>query len=328
MVAARHTKSLSSFNLALGKIRDAWLEYPRTRSQLSCFPRGRAIFISGTHRSGTTWVARMLAVPGLWYVHEPFNPNKHVWNEAFSYVPTDGSNENVDRHMDRVLRGGFRSASLSGPVDHPLMPLRLLKPPIRRVMVKDPLACLLTGYLTRRFDLQSFVLFRHPCGFVASVTRLGWPSAGFLKEFLNRRELMDDYLAPHSSMMERYSNEDSIESAAVLHGILNLVLWRQVGSLAIPWFRFKDLCADPIDRFREIFNLLGLPYSEAVEQQHAKLCLSGSSSSADYRPHAVARQSQAMAESWRQEIDGPRIQTIREIWDRFEIPVYEDNEDW
>ncbi|HFQ91935.1 MAG TPA: hypothetical protein ENK29_03550, partial [Chromatiales bacterium] len=36
----------------------------------------KPILVTGSHRSGTTWVGRMLTVsPALYYVHEPFNPS-------------------------------------------------------------------------------------------------------------------------------------------------------------------------------------------------------------------------------------------------------------
>jgi hypothetical protein len=317
-----------TLKVTLGKLKDAWRDYPRARAELARFPEGPPIFVSGTHRSGTTWVAKMLAVPGLWYVHEPFNPNKNVWREPFSYVPIDGNDDRVDRHMQCVLKGGFRQASLSGPVDHPLMPLRLLSPPIRRAMVKDPLACLLTGYLTQRFHLQTLVLFRHPCGFVSSIMRLGWPTACQLKEFLTRPRLMSDHLAPHADLLSRYSIEDSYESAAVLHGVLNLVLWRQTQQLKLRWIRFEDLCASPLERFAEMFEWLQLPYSDSVRQEHVRLCLSGSEAPQDYHTHAVARQSQAMAASWRRDLKPDVVQRVRDIWRQFEIPLYVDSDEW
>ncbi len=36
---------------------------------------GKPILVTGAHRSGTTWVGKMLALaPGVAYVHEPFSP--------------------------------------------------------------------------------------------------------------------------------------------------------------------------------------------------------------------------------------------------------------
>src|SRR5258707_7647151 len=35
----------------------------------------RPILVSGSHRSGTTWVGKMIAAsPAVGYIHEPFNP--------------------------------------------------------------------------------------------------------------------------------------------------------------------------------------------------------------------------------------------------------------
>ena len=35
----------------------------------------RPILVTGAHRSGTTWIGKMLALaPGVGYIHEPFSP--------------------------------------------------------------------------------------------------------------------------------------------------------------------------------------------------------------------------------------------------------------
>jgi hypothetical protein len=99
----------------------------------------------------------MLAVPGLWYVHEPFNPNKHIWNESFTYANPDSQRPDIDKYVQQLLDGRRRETASVGNCDHPLMPLRLFRPSIRRIMIKDPVACLLTGYLTARFAFQGIV---------------------------------------------------------------------------------------------------------------------------------------------------------------------------
>ena len=89
-------RSSRSWKLTLGKLADAWTTYPATRAALSNFPPGPPIFVTGTHRSGTTWVSKMLAVPGLWHVHEPFSPLKGAWPETFTYLRPDGEAPNPD----------------------------------------------------------------------------------------------------------------------------------------------------------------------------------------------------------------------------------------
>ncbi len=321
-------KERANWKLTVGKLLAAWRAYPTIRRDLAAFPPGPPIFVTGTHRSGTTWVAKMLAVPGLWYMHEPFNPNKDIWPEAFTYVRPPERNVEVDRVMENILGGGLRQAAHAPYVDHPWMPLRLFRPPMRRLMIKDPLACLLTAYLVEHFDLQTLVLFRHPCGFVASITRLGWPTGGFLRDFLQRPELMGAHLAPFAALMERYSRDTGVKAAAVLHGVLNVVLWDTIQDRGVRWICFENLCESPLEKFQELFTWLRLPYSEDVKLRHMTLCLTGSFSPNDYHPHAVARNSQAMADSWKRQLSVQQVSQIREIWSQFAIPLYDDDRQW
>ena len=65
-----------NLKLQLGKLVCAYKEYPQQLNTFRKFPVGKPIFLTGTHRSGTTWIAKMLAPPGIWHLHEPFNPNQ------------------------------------------------------------------------------------------------------------------------------------------------------------------------------------------------------------------------------------------------------------
>lgn len=290
-------------------------------------PAGPPIFVTGTHRSGTTWAATMLAAPGVWYMDEPFNPNKGMWREPFSYAAHGSEAPAVDDMIRRILRGGHRRALNLPNAQHPWMPLRWFPIPPRRVLLKDPLACLLTGYLTRRFHLQTLVIFRHPCGFVASVMRLGWPTAGVLRLFLERPALLDQHLAPYADLMRRNIAGDTVESAAVLHGVLNRVLWTQTQQLGLRWCRFEDLCRDPLKSFADLFDWCGLPYGEGTRGLHEALCFADAPP-AGHHPHAVQRNSRAMADGWRQELTHDEVQLTRDIWLQFDIALYRSQTDW
>lgn len=172
-----------NWKLTAGKLRDAWLAYPEQRRAYRSVPTGKPIFLTGTHRSGTTWLAKMLAAGGIWYVHEPFFPGKGRWPRSFDFRESGTPDPAIDALFSDVLNGGFRRALNLPNADHPLMPLRLFRPRFNRILVKDPIACLLTEYLTRRFDLQTLILFRHPASFVASLCRLGWPRGSSCASF-------------------------------------------------------------------------------------------------------------------------------------------------
>lgn len=320
---------MAQIKLTIGRLRDAWLAYPEARQAIAQFPTGPPVFVGGTHRSGTTWFASMLAEPGLWYIHEPFNPNKGIWPEEFTYASPDENRKDINQYMQGLLAGHYRSTANNPNTDHWMMPLRILWPPIRRTMIKDPLACLLTGYLAKHFALQTRILFRHPAGFASSVLRLGWPIGKFLKDFLKRPTLMQDHLQPYVTLLERHQNRDDAAAAAVLHGVLNVVQWNQLQkNTSIGYYIFEDLCQDPLGSFEKIFAEFGLPYTDATRDRHIRLCMKGSSEPSDYHTHAVARNSAAMADSWKSQLTPKQVTEVRLIWNEFRIPLYSEDSQW
>ena len=323
------TVRIQAFKLLAGKLLAAWRDYPRSLQELRSIPEGPPIFVTGTHRSGTTWVATMLAVPGVWYVHEPFFTGKGLWHENFSYVRRSDHEPRVDRIMKRVLRGGHRFALAHPWVEYRLMPMRLFRPlRIRRALVKDPIACLMSEYLTDRFGFETLVLFRHPAGFAWGLTQLGWPIATFLRQFLQCGSLMEDWLHPYRKLIESACQEDSLRSATVMHGCLNAVLWgytqRHPKMRAVS---FEMLCMDPIEQFRALYDDVGLPHDENVRSAHAELCFAGQPGSS-YRTHEVRRNSRDMASRWRSKLDHAEQLEIRRIWEQFDVPLYREPSDW
>lgn len=316
------------WKLILGRLRGSWADYPRVRRLVRAVPARPPIFLTGSHRSGTTWLASMLAASGIWYIHEPFNPNKGRWSEMFSYRRAGTPSPDVDALAADVLAGGFREALGMPNSDRPWMPLRALGAPFSTLLVKDPLACLLTSYLADRFGVQPLVLFRHPAGFAASIIRLGWRQAKFLEAMLRDEALMADHLEPQRALLERYSREESLGATAALHGALYRVLWRWTQQGIGRALSFETLCADPIGEVERLFGELGLPYDERVREQHVRLCLGRVQPAASYRAHAVERNSRAMADGWRETLDSGQLSLLRGVWEQFEVPLYDSSREW
>ena len=67
----------------------------------------KPILVTGAHRSGTTWVGKMLALaPGVAYVHEPFSPRapKGLSPAGFERYFTVVTSANERRYRDGVKR--------------------------------------------------------------------------------------------------------------------------------------------------------------------------------------------------------------------------------
>lgn len=271
----------------------------------------------------------MLAEPGLWYVHEPFNPNKGYWDREFQYFYKERYPVKLEKFVRDILKGKHGRFANHRYTKHPLMPLRLMPAPVKRVLIKDPTACLLTNYLSTQFQMCALVLFRHPAGFASSIKELGWPSGKFLGYLLNSEALIQEYLGANEALLRRFVNRDDLEASVVLYGALNKVLWKQIQENEnIKYAIFEELCLDPISRFKELFQILSLPYTDSTLNRHMDLCFIASPQKMKYSPHSIRRNSQSMAEGWKSKVDALELRNIRMIWEQFEIPLYLAENDW
>ena len=306
----------------------AWKQFPEDLRCIEQFPKGRPLFITGSPRSGTTWVAAMLAVPGVWYIHEPFNPNKNMWHEEFTFIPAGAMRDDVDRIVKRILRGGARCALHLPNVSLPLMPLRWMPVKYRQLLLKDPIAALMAEFLTLRLNARTLALFRHPAGFVRSYLDLGWPSARFLRQFLNTPQLIKAHFSEQAGLIGKYAEDDSLESATVLHSCICRVLWRTAERLSnVILLRFEDLADEPLARFEELFGKLDLPYNDKIREMHTGLT-QGTRTSEQNNPHAVFRNSSRMAWKWRGTFSRPELDCISRLWKEFDVPLYGDLSEW
>lgn len=321
-----------SVNLLIGQVRSAWLQYPSVlrgirSTQDEC---KQSIMVTGPMRSGTTWVGQMLSSSGIWHIHEPFNPNRGVFYTDYMYQRPDSSHAEIDSYVEKLLSGHYRTMSKTLNTSHPLMPGCFMPLFVKRVLIKDPNACLLSLYLTERFDLKTIVMFRHPVAWAHSLHGLGWGSVGHLKRFLQNEMLMDDYLGSfETDMVEAIDCGESLESIAVLHGCLSSILWRFCEKSAVMRaVKHEDLCHDPISAFQELHHFLELPYDESVRKTHIELCSGEDSRSKAIYTHDVRRMTTREADKWRFCVVEKDIEKIRGVWERFNLPLYRSDSEW
>ncbi|MFN2389931.1 MAG: sulfotransferase, partial [Actinomycetota bacterium] len=137
----------------------------------------RPILVTGSHRSGTTWVGKMLSASGQTaYLHEPFNPRRRPgWTGNripywFLYVTPANERYYVPVVEDLLaLRypwqsglsdiRSFRHAALYAVDGARSVRYRLRR---ARPLVKDPIALFSAPWLADRFDAQVVIMVRHP----------------------------------------------------------------------------------------------------------------------------------------------------------------------
>jgi hypothetical protein len=301
----------------------------------------KPILVTGAHRSGTTWVGKMLALaPGVAYIHEPFSPRTAAGLSpaGFDRYFTVVTSENEARYrpgLEQTIRFryglGAQLRSLRGGRDLARVPRDLTRVERARLsgarpLVKDPIALLSAEWLAETFGMDVVVLIRHPAAFAASLKRLGWKHsfATFIQEG-RVPEVVRPYEAEIRQQAERPG--EILAQAALLWRLLyNAVDDYRERHPDWAFVRHEDASAEPVATFERLYAQLGLDLTPAAKEAIARA--SAPDNPAELAtPYAVELDSAASIGRWREDLTAEEVETLRErtrdVWPRF----YSD-EDW
>ena len=300
------------------------------------------ILVTGAHRSGTTWVGKMLALaPGVAYVHEPFSPRtpRGLSPAGFEHYYAVVTPENEDHYRAGLERSlalrydlGAQLRSARSWRDVARIPrdyqrLRGRRRGGTRPLMKDPIALLSAEWLAETFGMDVVVLIRHPAAFAASLKRLGWHHD--FATFFDGRGRLPEAAAPFEAEIRAQAESagDTVTQAALLWRLLYAAVdgYRERHPDWV-FLRHEDVSLEPLESFERLYERLGLALTPDARAEIAR------SSHADNpaelpTPHAVALASAASLGRWRQDLTAEEVETLRErtrdVWPRF----YSD-EDW
>lgn len=287
----------------------------------------RPILVTGAHRSGTTWVGRVLAASAtpVGYIWEPFNPRHRLgtfpirFPHYFHYLCAENGASCAGPIADMLAfryRLPAELRSLRSPRDagrmgrdwwHFVRSRRRNATPL----LKDPIALFSSGWLAETFDMRVLVLIRHPAAFADSIRRRGWRHR--FADFLEQPLLMRDFLGPYEGGIRAASDRppEILDEAILLWNILYGTAARlQDTHPEWAFARHEDLAREPVGGFRDLYSQLGLRWSGAVEQ--LVLRTSDASNPADaVRVDSIRRNSAEQARSWRAHLSAEEIARIR-----------------
>jgi Sulfotransferase family len=296
---------------------------------------GKPILVTGAHRSGTTWVGKMLALaPGVTYIHEPFNPRTAAGLSParFDRYFTVVTSENEARYrpgLEQTLRFryglGAQLRSLRGGRDFARIPRDLARVERARMsgarpLVKDPIALLSADWLAETFGMDVVVLIRHPAAFAASLKRLGWKHsfATFIQD-----GRVPEVLQPYEAEIREQaaSPGEIMAQAALLWRVLyNAVDGYRERHPGWSFLRHEDVSAEPIATFERLYAELGLEFTASARQSIARASASDNPAELP-TPHAVELDSAASLGRWRDDLTADEVETLRErtrdVWPRF-----------
>ena len=286
----------------------------------------RPIVVTGSHRSGTTWVGRMLCLSGeAGYIHEPLNPvRRPSWMAhpvPYWYVYITEENERLyAADLERVMTFRYPAANLgrlrrpahAGMLTGDLR--RSLGPRLRRLrpLLKDPFALFSTEWFASRHDADIVITVRNPVAFVGSIKRLDWRFR--FKTLLGQGALVRDWLAPFEDDMRRCRDEDRgvVEEGIVLWNALHSTIARLRESHP-DWtvVRHEDLAHDP-EGFADVYRRCGLRWDEGVLRRVR--CFSSSDSGGElpmWRHGSVKRDSRSAVDTWKSRLSPEEVARVR-----------------
>jgi Sulfotransferase family len=286
----------------------------------------RPILLTGMPRSGTTWLARILTASGeVGHINEPFNlavspgtlrvPAEH-W---YAYVTA----QNEDRYLPALTRvldfeyplvRELRRCRTRTDVLHTLKWWRdFVRSRGRRPLVKEPHAVFSAGWFAERLGSDVVVMVREPLAVVSSWKRLEW-SFDFTN-LLKQPLLMRDWLGPFQAEMTAALSpaRDLVDRVALL--------WRVIYSVvaderfpAARLVRHEDLSRDPVHGYTQLYQALGLTFTDTVAQAvEASSSSENPAETSVERPHETRIDSVANLQNWRHRLSDDEIARIRAV---------------
>jgi len=284
----------------------------------------RPILVTGMHRSGTTWLGRMLCASGrLIDVQEPLNVRNRltilksrvpIW---YAYITESNEEVFLRAYRDAVtfrvhplwdlarIRFGLHRSPLR--VSKRWGSFLLGRAQRRRLLIKDPFAVFSIPWFARRLNCQIVVTVRHPAAVVSSLKERGWWFD--FSDLLCQSQLMADQLARYEPAMRKAleNPDDIIGQGSLLWTIIHqTVREHQARGVDLRVVRHEDLTAHPEREYEVLYQHLELPFTSAVRR-------------------TVARSARASA--WRSRLDADELARIRtlteDVW-----PDYYSSADW
>jgi hypothetical protein len=300
----------------------------------------RAILVTGSHRSGTTWVGKMIAShPRVVYLSEPFNHERQDSPVRYWFHHVTGRDEQAFRDYLRpmmMFHHSWRDDFRERPGARRLVgaTLRTLQGTWRRLrggrpLLKDPIALFSAPWLADTFPMDVVVMIRHPAAFASSLKQLDWRFP--FRDLLDQVELMGDWLAPFADEIRHFAalKPDIIDQACLLWRAFHHVI-RRYQQTRPDWMflRHEDLSANPNEGFGRVFQHLKLSMTVAVRDTVA--AHTSASNPRDAEPgevHQLRRDSRANVWSWKDRLTADEVRRVRRATEDVAKHFYSDA-DW
>ncbi|AFY39581.1 hypothetical protein Lepto7376_3369 [[Leptolyngbya] sp. PCC 7376] len=251
---------------------------------LPTFPeiqKKKPILITGSHRSGTTWVGKILNTPQTAYIFEPFNIEnnepRHDYPLQYWFTYLAGLDE-ISRNqcltdLAQCLSYQYQPALSNDYSWHFAARIKLQRSwenfqkrsKQLRPLMKDPIALFAAPTLAETFDMKVICMIRHPLAFCSSIKKWQWTFP--FEHFLQQPNLIDDLFPEERKKIELFAAKEFsyVQQAAFLWVLFHKVI-KSYQKKHPHWLfiRHEDLVLNPVLEFEKIYGSLDLNYDQSV----------------------------------------------------------------
>jgi hypothetical protein len=197
----------------------------------------------------------------------------------------------------------------------------------RRALFRDPFAVFSIRWFRDRLGCDTVVIVMHPAAVVSSLKRL---QASFdFRELLDQRLLMEsleEFRGEMEASLE--APDDVIAQGCLLWRIIYATVHPDVAAGHVRLVRHEDLSLDPVARFKELYEALGVPFTHRAESRII-------TSTSDRNPREVSLKnpfdtrlaSRANLANWRHRLLPEEIDRIRTLTADV-APLHYAEDDW
>ena len=274
----------------------------------------RSILIAGTGRSGTTWLADIIASPIIpcRVMFEPYHSDKvSEFNSYhyFHYLRPEDDDPQLQSFCQKIFSGAIRHPWIDRQIEH-------LRPEYR--LVKEIRANLFLRWIHDRFpEVPLLFIIRHPCAVVLSRMNLKWATDSDIEPFLAQPALIEDFLSDKMNMIKRAKTPE--EKHALIWCISNLVPLHQFRSHPLHIVFYEHLCEQPEVELPKIFNTIGHSFNDSAVDRVS-------------RPSTTAMRTSAVVTGrdkishWREKLASKQIDNILSVVEQFGLGyLYDDS---
>lgn len=289
----------------------------------------KRILITGTPRSGTTWLGKLLEADGRSTIFmEPLSRVNGLRGIRHWFPFSSPGGRDYIALIDRFLCGGtvrFRAFYPGRPLLRSIASMIIpdgrqkafraaVENPPAVLVIKDPIACMAARHLIENYEFAVIFMIKHPLAFYDSLLRVGWDGADMAASLIEQspreatRARDHDLTTPagRAAFIWCAINEEGVDLARQFPDHVILAL-------------HEDLCSDPQAGIDRILDRVGISGSSGIVDY-----LRNSTTGTAVRPHQRAlhvleRNTAALPERWRdhvsiadQTIILERTRTLRE----------------